>query len=201
MRKIIVLAHVSLDGVIQAPGGPDEDSSGSFALGGWIAGYADESLATALKSQMDVSFDLLLGRITFEIWEPYWPRHADAWPNVNTATKYVVSNTRTSSLWQPSVFLNGDVVAKIAALKQEQGNDLHVWGSSQLVQTLLRHELVDEFWLMIYPVTLAGGKRLFGEGTLPAIWKVTASAMTSKGVVIAAYQRATGLVASRRHTA
>jgi len=189
MRKIVVLEHITLDGVIQAPGGPDEDTSGSFAHGGWIAGYSDESLGTALRKQMNKSFDLLLGRTTFEIWEPYWPQHADVWPNVNTATKYVASNTRTSSKWQPSVFLNGDIAEKVAEIKQGQGLDLHVWGSGNLIQTLIKHDLVDAFWLMIYPITLGTGKRLFSDGTIPTTFKVTESNVTSEGVVVVNYER------------
>ena len=190
MRKIIVLEHISLDGVIQAPGGPDEDTSGGFAHGGWIAGYSDESLGTALRRQMNMPFDLLLGRRTFEIWEPYWPQHADVWPNVNTATKYVASNTRTSSKWQPSVFLDGDIAEKVAKIKQEQGPDIHVWGSSNLIQTLVRHDLVDVFWLMMYPITLGAGKRLFADGTIPTVFKVTESKVTSEGVIVVNYERA-----------
>ncbi|GAB4501071.1 MAG: dihydrofolate reductase family protein [Anaerolineales bacterium] len=193
MRKIIVLEHISLDGVIQAPGGPDEDTSGGFTHGGWIAGYSDERLGMALRKQMNTAFDLLVGRTTFEIWEPYWPQHADIWPNVNTATKYVASKTRNSSDWQPSVFLNGDVAGKVAKLKQQQGPDLHVWGSGNLIQTLLRHNLVDIFWLMIYPITLGSGKRLFGDGTIPAAFKVTKSEVTSNGVIIANYERTAAL--------
>ena len=190
MRKVIVLEHISLDGVIQAPGGPDEDTSGSFAYGGWIAGYSDESLGTALRRQMNMPFDLLVGRTTFEIWEPYWPHHADVWPNVNTATKYVASNTRTSSKWQPSVFLNGDIAEKVAKIKQQQGPDLHVWGSGDLIQTLLKHDLVDVFWLMMYPITLGIGKRLFAGGTIPTAFKVTESKVTSNGVIVVNYERA-----------
>jgi dihydrofolate reductase len=190
MRKLIVLEHISLDGVIQAPGGPDEDTSGGFAHGGWIAGYSDESLGTALRRQMNMPFDLLVGRTTFEIWEPYWPQHADAWTNVNTATKYVASNTRTSSNWQPTVFLSGDIAEKVANIKQQQGSDLHVWGSGNLLQTLIKHDLVDVFWLMIYPITLGTGKRLFADGTLPTAFKVTESKVTSEGVVIVNYERA-----------
>jgi dihydrofolate reductase len=193
MRKLIVLEHISLDGVIQAPGGPDEDTSGGFAHGGWIAGYSDESLETALRRQMNMPFDLLVGRTTFEIWEPYWPQHVDAWPNVNTATKYVVSNTRTSSKWQPSVFLNGDIAEKVANIKQQQGSDLHVWGSGNLLQTLIKHDLVDVFWLMIYPITLGVGKRLFADGTIPTALKVTESKVTSNGVIIVNYERASVL--------
>jgi dihydrofolate reductase len=189
MRKIVVLEHISLDGVIQAPGGPEEDTSGGFAYGGWISPYSDKISGSLLRKQMDSPFDLLLGRKTFEIWEPYWPQHADAWPNVNTATKYVSSNTRTSSQWQPSVFLNGDVADKVARIKQQQGPDLHVWGSGDLLQTLMKHDLVDVFWLMIYPVTLGSGKRLFADGTIPAAFKVTESTTTSKGVIVVSYER------------
>jgi len=190
MRKIIVLEHITLDGVIQAPGGPDEDTSGGFVHGGWISGYSDESLGTVLRKQMNSQFDLLVGRTTFEIWEPYWPQHTDIWPNVNTATKYVASNTRTSSNWQPSVFLNGDVAKKVAKLKQQQGSDLHVWGSGNLLQTLIKHDLVDVFWLMIYPITLGTGKRLFADGTIPTKFKATESKVTSEGVIIVNYERA-----------
>lgn len=188
MRKIIVLEHISLDGVIQAPGGPDEDTSGNFAHGGWIAPYSDEILGTALRRQMNMPFDLLLGRKTFEIWAPYWPQHADIWAGVNTATKYVASNTITSHEWKPSVFLNGDVAEKVAAIKQQQGADLHVWGSGYLIQTLIQHDLVDAFWLMIYPITLGSGKRLFADGTIPLAFKVTESKVTSKGVIIVNYE-------------
>ena len=190
MRRVIVLEHVTLDGVIQAPGGPDEDRSGDFAHGGWIAPYGDEVLGTALKTRMNLPFDLLLGRRTFEIWAPYWPLHADAWPGVNAATKYVASNTVKSGAWQPSVFLSGDVAGKVARIKQQPGPGLHVWGSGNLVQTLVKHDLVDAFWLMIYPVTLGGGKRLFADGTIPAAFKVTGSTVTPHGVIIVDYERA-----------
>ena len=190
MRKVMVLEHISLDGVIQAPGGPDEDPSGGFAHGGWIAPYSDEILGTVLRRQMNMPFDLLLGRKTFEIWAPYWPRHADEWPGVNTATKYVASHTMTSHEWQPSVFLSGDIAEKVANIKQGQGPDLHVWGSGHLLQTLMKHDLVDAFWLMIYPVTLSGGKRLFADGTIPAAFKVTESTVTPNGVMVVNYERA-----------
>jgi dihydrofolate reductase len=190
MRKIIVLEHISLDGVIQGPGGPEEDTSGGFAYGGWAGHYADEIGGTALRKKMNMPFDLLLGRKTFDIWEPYWPKHADAWPNVNTATKYIVSNTRTSSEWQPSVFLSGDVTDKVAKIKQQPGPDLNVWGSGDLLQTLIKHDLVDTFWLMIYPITLGSGKRLFADGTIPAAFKVTESIVSSTGVIFMTYERA-----------
>ncbi|MEI8197706.1 MAG: dihydrofolate reductase family protein [Phycisphaerae bacterium] len=190
MSRVVVLEHISLDGVIQAPGGPDEDPSGGFAYGGWIAPYSDALLGKALRRQMSLPFDLLLGRKTFEIWAPYWPQHGGVWPGVNAATKYVASNTVTAGEWQPAVFLNGDIAEKIAKIKQQQGPDLHVWGSGNLVQTLLQHDLVDAFWLMIYPITLGGGKRLFAAGTIPAAFKVTESIVTTQGVIVVNYERA-----------
>lgn len=189
MRKIVVLEHISLDGVIQAPGGPEEDTSGGFAYGGWISPYSDAVLGAALRKRMNTPFDLLLGRTTFEIWEPYWPQHPDVWPTVNTATKYVASSTRTSSPWQPSVFLNGDIATQVAAIKQQPGPDLNVWGSGNLLQTLIKHHLVDAFWLMIYPVTLGSGKRLFANGTIPAAFRVTESQVCPSGVIIMNYDR------------
>jgi dihydrofolate reductase len=196
MRRVVVLEHVSLDGVIQSPGGPDEDTSGGFAYGGWIGPFADAALETALKRQMNMPFDLLLGRRTYEIWAPYWPQHADTWPSVNTATKYVASTTMTSGQWQPSVFLNGDIAEEVAGVKQGKGPDLHVWGSGHLIQTLIKHDLVDVFWLMMYPITLGGGKRLFADGTIPAAFKVTESKVTSNGVIVVNYQRA-GAITTR----
>jgi dihydrofolate reductase len=190
MRKVIVIEFVSLDGVIQSPGGPDEDTNGGFAYGGWIGPYSDPLLSTVIKKQMNMAFDLLIGRKTFDIWAPYWPQHADIWPGVNTATKYVASNTMTSHEWQPSVFLNGDISEKITKLKQQQGPDLHVYGSANLVQTLIKHDLVDEFWLKIHPITFGAGKRLFADGTIPAVFKVTESQVTSNGVIIVNYERA-----------
>ena len=193
MRNILVLEHISLDGVIQGPGGPDEDTSGGFAFGGWISTYSDAILGWLLRRQMNLPFDLLLGRKTYEIWAPYWPHHAEAWPGVNAATKYVASNTMTSGEWQPTVILNGDIAKKIAKIKQQQGPDLHVWGSGNLMQTLIQHDLVDAFWLMIYPITLGSGKRLFAEGTIPAAFKVTESTVTPNGVIVVNYERAGAL--------
>jgi len=190
MRKVVVLEHISLDGVIQAPGGPDEDTSGGFAYGGWIASYSDPILGTAIRRQMNLPFDLLLGRKTYEIWAPYWPHHADVWPGVNTATKYVASNNMTSGEWQPSVFLNGEIAEKVAKIKQEPGPDLHVLGSGHLIQTLIQHDLVDVFWLMIYPITLGVGKRLFADGTMPMAFQVTESKVTPNGVIVVNYERA-----------
>ena len=188
MRKIIVFEHISLDGVIQSPGAPNEDTSDGFAYGGWQAPYGDDILEAALQKQINMPFDLLLGRKTFDIWAAFWPQHG--WPGVNAATKYVASNTLTSHEWQPSVFLNGDIAEKVAKLKQEQGPDLHVWGSGDLLQTLMKHDLVDVFWLMIYPLTLGAGKRLFADGTIPARFKVTESIVGSNGVIVMSYERA-----------
>jgi len=190
MRKIIVLEHISLDGVIQAPGGPEEDTSGGFKYGGWISHFSDDVLGTLLRKKMNQPFDLLLGRTTFDIWAPYWPHHGGAWPNVNQAVKYVATNTLTASEWQPTVFLSGDIAAKVAGIKQQPGPDLNVWGSGNLLQTLLRYDLVDEFWLMIYPITLGAGKRLFSGGTVPAMFKVTESTVTPGGIIIVTYERA-----------
>jgi len=190
MRKVIVLEFITLDGVIQAGGGPEEDTSGGFAYGGWAAPYSDEVIGTVINRQMNMPFDLLLGRKTFEIWAPYWPQHADAWPGVNAATKYVVSNTMTSHEWQPSVFLSGDIAEKVSKLKEQLGPDLHVYGSANLIQTLIKHDLVDAFWLKIYPLTLGSGKRLFTDGTIPAAFKVTYSEVSPNGIIIVNYERA-----------
>lgn len=190
MRKIIVLEHVSLDGVIQAPGAPEEDPSGGFPHGGWTTPYHDDTLSKAIKKHLDEPCDLLLGRKTFEIWEPYWPKHSEHWPNVMTATKYVASNTRTSSEWQPTAFLSGDVAEKVADLKKGSGPDIHVWGSGDLLQTLMKYDLVDTFWLMIFPITLGTGKRLFADGTIPAAFKVTESIVAPSGVIVVNYERA-----------
>ncbi len=189
MRKIVVLEHISLDGVIQSPGGATEDTSDGFACGGWIAPFSDAALGAALRTQMNKPFDLLLGRKTYDIWAPYWPQHTEAWPHVNTATKYIASNNLTSAKWQPSVILSGDVAAKVAQIKQQPGADLHVWGSSQLLQTLIRQDLVDTFWLMIYPLTLGTGKRLFTSGGIPLAFQVTENLVTPKGVVVVNYER------------
>lgn len=190
MRKVIVISHLSLDGVIQAMGGPDEDTSGGFAYGGWVAPYADDVLGTVIKREMNLPFDLLIGRKTYDIWAPYWPHHAEIWPGVNPATKYVASNSMTSGEWQPSVFLGGDVAEKVGKIKQQPGPDLHVYGSGNLLQTLMKHDLVDAYWLKLYPLTLGGGKRLFANGTIPAAFKVTDSKVSPNGVIIVNYERA-----------
>jgi dihydrofolate reductase len=190
MRKVIVLEFVTLDGVIQAGGGPEEDTSGGFAYGGWVAPYSDDVIGTVMNRQMNLPFDLLLGRKTFDIWAPFWPHHADEWPGVMSATKYVASNTLTSSEWQPTVFLGGDIAEKVSKLKQQPGPDLHVYGSANLLQTLMKHDLVDAFWLKIYPLTLGSGKRLFTDGTIPAAFKVTESQVSPSGIILVNYERA-----------
>ena len=189
MRKSTVLEHITLDGVIQGGGGPDEDTSNGFAYGGWCAPFDDDVIGAEVKKMLDMSIDLLLGRKTFDIWAAFWPQHGDIWPRVNTATKYVASNTMTSSEWQPSVILNGDVAKEVAELKQGSGPDLHIWGSGNLLQTLMKHDLVDKFWLMIYPITLGQGKKLFAGGTIPAAFKVTKSVVGSTGVILVNYER------------
>jgi dihydrofolate reductase len=187
MRKIIVLSFITLDGVMQAPGGPDEDSSGGFKYGGWTAPYDDETSARFMQKQMEPA-DLLLGRKTFEIFESYWPEHADHWPGVNEVTKFVLSNTLKESDWNNSSFLNS--VADIEKLKNSQGSDIKVWGSSELVQLLLQNDMVDEFWLNIHPVVLGKGKRLFDDGAIPAAFELAESFITQKGVIMANYKKA-----------
>jgi len=197
MRRVIVIEFISLDGIIQAPGGPDEDPSGGFAYGGWIWPYSDPELSEVIRQEMAMPFDLLLGRTTFDIWAGYWPQRVDAWPGADTATKYVVSRTMTSHVWQPSVFIDDDVAERVGRIKREPGPDLHVYGSGELVQTLLAHDLVDALWLKIHPITLGAGKRLFADGTIPAAFEVTQATVTSKGVIVARYERAGEVVAGR----
>ncbi|MBZ5499659.1 MAG: dihydrofolate reductase family protein [Acidobacteriia bacterium] len=190
MRKIIVLEFVSLDGVIQAPGGPKEDISGGFKYGGWTAPHFDDFTSKVMGEQMSKAFELLLGRTTFEIFASYWPHHSAGWPGVNEAKKYVVSHEEMKLEWKNSVLLKGDVVSKVKKLKEQDGPDLQVYGSGNFVQTLLKHDLVDEFWLKIFPITLGSGKRLFADGTSPAAFKLTGSKVSPLGVIIADYRRA-----------
>ena len=168
MRKIIVLEFMSLDGIIQAPGGPEEDTSGDFKFGGWSAPYGDVVSGGIIQKQMEPA-DLLLGRKTFDIFENYWPQNSEPWPSINEVKKYVLSNTRKNSEWKNSVFIQD--LEDIKNLKNSNGSAIKVWGSSELVQLLLKNDLVDELWLKIYPVTLGKGKKLFGEGVIPAAFK------------------------------
>jgi len=186
MRKIIVLSMITLDGVMQAPGGPEEDTSGGFKYGGWVAPYSDEVYGKVLEKELKPA-DYLLGRKTFEIWAPYWPDHADFWPGINDGTKYVMSKTMKKSDWKNSVFLKS--LAAIKKLKNSIGSDIQVWGSSKLIQLLLKNDLVDELWLKIHPLTLGKGKKLFVNGAIPAAFTLTESSVTSTGVIIANYKR------------
>ncbi len=190
MRKIVVLTFISLDGVMQAPGGPTEDTSGNFRVGGWTVPLFDEALGQEMGAQMSQPFDLLLGRKTFELFASYWPNHVEEGPGINQATKYVASNTLTKHAWSKSVFFSGDVVGEIKRLKQGNGPDLQVHGSSDFIQTLLANDLVDELWLKIFPVTLGSGKRLFGKGSLPASYTLVETKTTPSGVILVKYKRA-----------
>ena len=190
MRKILVLTFLTLDGVMQAPGGPTEDTSGNFTHGGWTVPYFDEFLGNVMTEQMGQPFDLLLGRKTFEIFASYWPHHEDEGAGINRATKYVASNTLTSHEWKESVFLSENAAEEIRKLKQGDGPDLQVHGSAELIQTLLEHDLVDEFWLKIFPVTLGMGKRLFDKGTIPAAFTLADSKTSPSGVIVATLKRA-----------
>ena len=186
MRKIIVLSFITLDGVMQAPGGPEEDTSNSFKFGGWSAPYGDEVLGKVMEKQMKPA-ELLLGRTTFDIFEKYWPEHAESWRGINDVTKYVMSTTRNKSDWKNTVFIKN--LADIKKLKNSEGSDLQVWGSGKLTQLLLENDLVDELNLKIYPLTLGEGKKLFDNGTMPAAFTVIESSITPSGVIIANYKR------------
>jgi len=188
MRKIIVLSMITLDGVMQAPGGTKEDRSEGFKYGGWTAPYGDEAYGKAVQKELKQPADYLLGRKTFEIWEGYWPHHADFWPGINDGTKYVLSRTRKKSDWKNSVFIKS--VADIKKLKKSEGSDIQVWGSGKLVQLLLKYDLVNELRLKIHPLTLGKGKKLFDNGAIPAAFTLMESSVTTTGVILANYRRA-----------
>jgi dihydrofolate reductase len=190
MRKITVLSFITLDGVMQAPGGPEEDTTGNFTYGGWTVPYFDEFLGEIMTDQMGKPFDLLLGRKTFEIFASYWPQHNEEGAGINKATKYVASNTLKMHVWQKSVFLSGEVANEIRKLKEQDGPDLQVHGSGELIQALLEHDLVDEFWLKIFPVALGTGKRLFARGTIPASFTLVDSKTSPRGVIVVTLKRA-----------
>jgi dihydrofolate reductase len=190
MRKIIVLTFMTLDGVMQAPGGPEEDASGGFKYGGWSFPYFDEFMGKVMGEQLNKPFDLLLGRKTYDIFAAYWPHHNDEFPGINQATKYVASRKPQKFTWEKSVLLQGDIVESIKMLKAEDGPDLQVHGSGDFIQTLLRHDLIDELWLKIFPIILAKGKRLFSEGAIPASFALIDSQVSPKGVIVASYRRA-----------
>lgn len=185
MRKVIACEFMTLDGVIQN----EENDGDGFKHGGWFFPFADEVTGAVMQERLAKPVDLLLGRKTFEGWENYWPTHSNFWPNVMTATKYVASNTRDSSDWQPTVFLSGDLAENVRQLKETDGPDIHVMGSADMLQTLFKADLVDGLELMIIPVTLGKGKRLFQDGTIPASFKVTSGQVAPKGILIASYER------------
>jgi len=178
---------ITLDGVMQAPGGPGEDTSGGFEYGGWTASYGDDVGGKVVQKELQQNVDYLLGRKTFGIWAAYWPEHADFWPGINEGTKYVMSRTMKKSDWKNSVFIES--LADIEKLKKSKGSDIQVWGSSELVQLLLKNDLVDELRLKIYPLTLGKGKKLFDNGTILSAFTLTESIVTSTGVIIANYKR------------
>jgi dihydrofolate reductase len=194
MRKIIVQEFVTLDGVMQAPGGPEEDLSSDFKYGGWTAPYfteADDAAGDFMKKWME-STDILLGQTTFELFAEYWPKHADMWPGILDVTKYVVSDTLTQQEvdamgWKNSVLLKN--VDEIKKLRDSDGPAIKVHGSGNLVQSLFKNDMVDELCLMTFPITLGTGKRLWGEGVMPAAFKMTDSLVTSNGVIFAYYER------------
>jgi dihydrofolate reductase len=190
MRKIIVIEFITLDGVMQAPGGPEEDTSGGFKYGGWTVPYFDDFTGNVMAEQMRGPFELLLGKKTYEIFAGYWPHHEDNWPGINNAKKYVVSHSPMQLTWHNSVLLKDNVVEEIKKLKAQEGLDLKVWGSGNFVQTLLTHDLVDELWLKIFPITLGQGKKLFSEGTIPAVFTLHDLKTSPQGIVITTYKRA-----------
>jgi dihydrofolate reductase len=192
MRKIIVLSMITLDGVMQAPGGPKEDRSGGFKYGGWVAPYSDDEYSKVVRKELKPA-DYLLGRKTFTIWANYWPQHDEFWPGINKGTKYVFSKSMKkldplSTGWKNSVLVKN--IADIKKIKKTKGSDIQVWGSSELVQLLLKNDLVDELRLKIHPLILGKGKKLFGNGAIPAAFKLTESIVTPSGVIIACYKRA-----------
>ena len=192
MRKIVVLSFISLDGVMQAPGGPEEDTSGGFKYGGWTVPYMDDESGKMMLDQMGHPFDLLLGKTTYDIWKPYWPAHNDnpIGAVINKATKYVASDMPFESDWENTVVLTGtDVAEQVKKLKESDGPELQVHGSGNFIQTLLAHDLVDELWLKIFPVTLGPGKRLFQDGAIPAAFELTKSSVTPSGVIFANFKR------------
>lgn len=193
MRNLIVSAFVTLDGVMQAPGGPEEDPTGGFTQGGWSVSYWDDSMVTAMGEAWAQPFDVLLGRKTYEIFAAHWPYAGDDDPTavkLNTARKYVASRTLTTLAWDNATLLEGDVAASVAAIKAQDGPDLMVQGSADLIQTLLRHDLVDEFRVWTFPVLVGPGKRLFGDGAVPAGLELVSSQVSTTGVVMATYRRA-----------
>jgi dihydrofolate reductase len=188
MRKLVTSTFVTMDGIMQAPGGPTEDDSGGFKSGGWLVPYFDDIVAQAMEEIFAKRPELLLGRKTYEIMAAYWPHHDDEEPVMNSAKKHVVSRTLDRVDWNNSTLIKGDVVKEITRLKALDGPELQVHGSSNLIQTLLKHHLIDELHLLIFPVAIGNGKRLFGEGTNPSNFKLLDSKISNTGVIIATYK-------------
>jgi len=191
MRKLAVQTFVTLDGVMQAPGGPEEDPSGGFKHGGWSVNYWDDRMGQIMGESMSKPYDLLLGRKTYEIFAAYWPHVTDgSGDSLNSAKKFVASRTLERVEWNNSTLIKGDAGEQVAALKDQSGPQINVSGSSNLIQTLLKHDLIDEFQLWIFPVVVGEGKRLFGDGAIPEGLKLVNSQTSTTGVVIATYERA-----------
>lgn len=191
MRKIVVLSFITLDGVMQAPGGPEEDSIDTFPYGGWSVGYWDEVIEKEMGNQMGQTFDLLLGRVTYDIFADNWPK-IDPDSVINKVNKYVVTSKAIpvdTDIWRNSIRIDGDIAEKVKMLKNEEGPDLQVHGSGKLIQTLLKNDLIDELWLKIYPITLGTGKRLFASGAVPTAFKVKEYKLTPSGVILVKYEK------------
>lgn len=191
MRKVTILTFMSMDGIMQSPGRADEDLDGDFKFGGWLGPHFDEILGTEMSLQMRKDFDLLLGRKTYEIFASYWPLHAEeeGGKEINRARKYVVTKSDKKYTWNETILIQGAVIKEIKKLKETNGPDLQVHGSSQLIQTLLQYNLVDELWLKIVPVTLGHGKRLFTETVNPSLFSLQKCLSSPKGVILANYIR------------
>jgi len=196
MRKLVVNTFISLDGIMQAPGGPDEDPTGGFTHGGWSVNYWDETMNQVMGEATSNPLDLVLGRKTYDLFAAYWPHVADdeGGRALNDATKYVASRSRPVLEWSKSVLLGADAAAAVAALKREDGPELQVHGSGNLIQTLLRHNLVDEFRLWVFPVVIGSGNRLFADGTVPSGLKLVSNTVSTTGVVIGTYEPAGKIV-------
>jgi len=188
MRKIFVVEFMTLDGVIQAPGGSKEDTAEGFQYGGWMGPFFEEVGGKEMDKQMGETHALLLGRKTYDIFSGYWPTHTETWPQINTVPKYVVSTTLSNPSWENTEVIPS--IEELTKLKKTDGPDMQVYGSANLIQSLMEHDLVDEFWLKIFPLTLGTGKRLFAKGTIPASFSLIDSKVTPSGVIFASYKRA-----------
>lgn len=189
MRKLIAVDFLTLDGVMQSPGSRDEDSSNGFDKGGWITGYSDEVISDIIKKEMETPFDLILGRKTFDIWAKYWPNNLKYWPLIETANKYVISHILKSHSWKPVIFLNTNIVNAVQELKKQEGNDLRIYGSSEVFQFLLSNSLIDEIWLKTYPKILGQGKHLFTSVNTDLSFKLFENISGESGIVSLKYRK------------